>query len=332
MNNITYATRKYILEAIAKLGWNGKLREPDFLNKIFDLQSLKSGDPRYSNMYDEIIQHRENNDDYDDTWFVTDPRLNLLNISDDLFEKFILLTINPDVVSSPQNIDTFVQIYNNFLMNDCYGLVLDYISGEITYKLSKLSNNELLSNFLSRLIEGCINISTDGEFSNSDFLFIKQKLREDEKLYQLLPEFVLTSYQVENVRTSVVTFYKNKRERINYIRKKFRQALLYLNTTNSDPDNSQPRGEGSIDCNISNDNKETAQNKTPKIFISHSSKDSEAAEMLVDLIEGMGIPFTKIFCTSVCGLGASLRENIYGSMRKQFNEHKLFVLFLLSSS
>lgn len=72
--------------------------------------------------------------------------------------------------------------------------------------------------------------------------------------------------------------------------------------------------------------------KTPKIFISHSSKDGDAAKLLVDLIEGMGIPNTAIYCTSAEGLGVSLRENIYSSMRKQFDEHNLFVLFLLSEN
>lgn len=76
----------------------------------------------------------------------------------------------------------------------------------------------------------------------------------------------------------------------------------------------------------------TDTKKSPKIFISHSSRDGDAAKLLVDLIEGMGIPDTAIYCTSAEGLGVSLRENIYSSMRKQFDGHNLFVLFLLSEN
>ncbi len=74
--------------------------------------------------------------------------------------------------------------------------------------------------------------------------------------------------------------------------------------------------------------------KPPKIFISHSCMDEKAANLLVDLIEQMGIPIdgNHVYCTSTEGLGVSLRENIYSSMRKQFDDYNLFVIFVLSRS
>ena len=72
--------------------------------------------------------------------------------------------------------------------------------------------------------------------------------------------------------------------------------------------------------------------KPTKIFISHSSADKDAATALVDLIEQMGISVDGVYCTSYDGLGVSLRENIYSSMRKQFDDYELFVIFVLSSN
>ena len=143
MNKITSVTRKRILDAIAGYEWHGELSEPEFLNRIFDLHALESTDLRYKDMYGDIIQHRVNNNDYHNTWFITDSRLNLLNIADDMFVKFILLTIDPLIVSSPANRDTFVHIYNDFLINDGYELIIgDYVSGEPVYKISEASAND----------------------------------------------------------------------------------------------------------------------------------------------------------------------------------------------
>ncbi len=331
MNKITSVTRKRILDAIAGYEWHGELSEPEFLNRIFDLHALESTDLRYKDMYGDIIQHRVNNNDYDNTWFITDSRLNLLNIADDMFVKFILLTIDPLIVSSPANRDTFVHIYNDFLINDGYELIIgDYVSGEPVYKISEASANDLLYKLLARLQAGCVDISTNGSFSDIEFLSIMQRLRKEQKLYSLLPQFVLTSHQTINIRKKMQDYAQHYADRRTYINEQFHPAFQYLETINGNTYDTMIKTEDSDDGKISADNAEVLQNKTPKIFISHSSKDKKVAEMLVDLIEKMGIPDSAIYCTSADGLGVSLRENIYASMRKQFDEHNLFVLFLLS--
>ena len=331
MNKITSVTRKRILDAIAGYEWHGELSEPEFLNRIFDLHALESTDLRYKDMYGDIIQHRVNNNDYDNTWFITDSRLNLLNIADDIFVKFTLLTIDPLIVSSPANRDTFVHIYNDFLINDGYELIIgDYVSGEPVYKISEASANDLLYKLLARLQAGCVDISTNGSFSDIEFLSIMQRLRKEQKLYSLLPQFVLTSHQTINIRKKMQDYAQHYADRRTYINEQFHPAFQYLETINGNTYDTMIKTEDSDDGKISADNAEVLQNKTPKIFISHSSKDKKVAEILVDLIEKMGIPDSAIYCTSADGLGVSLRENIYASMRKQFDEHNLFVLFLLS--
>lgn len=71
---------------------------------------------------------------------------------------------------------------------------------------------------------------------------------------------------------------------------------------------------------------------TPKIFISHSTANSQYAEKLIDLLNAIGVPKSSdaILCSSVSGYHIPLGENIYDYLRKQFEEYDLLVLFLLS--
>ena len=70
------------------------------------------------------------------------------------------------------------------------------------------------------------------------------------------------------------------------------------------------------------------QHKTPIVFISHSSKDKEFVESLVDLLEGIGLDDQTLFCSSVDGYGIPLGENIFDYLKAQFKEHDIFVIFV----
>ena len=76
------------------------------------------------------------------------------------------------------------------------------------------------------------------------------------------------------------------------------------------------------------------QTKTPKIFISHSFNDKEYADLIVDLLKGMGhCDWNKsIFCSSIAGHDIPLRRRIYDYIKKEFDTHELYVLFLLSEN
>ena len=82
--------------------------------------------------------------------------------------------------------------------------------------------------------------------------------------------------------------------------------------------------------------KHSATNKTPKIFISHAHADFAAANLLVDLLHDMGIPNNTenplIFCSSTPGFDIPLRKRIYEYLKKEFENHNLYVIFLLSSN
>jgi len=122
---ITQVTRRDIIDAIHIEGvnWSGRLEEPEFLGRLFDLSSLPSTDPRFRNAAGDIYQHRINNDDWDDDWVFYDKRFNLMNSDDEIFLRFLCETIHPDVRTDVTEAERLCQLYNSFLKHDGFQLV-----------------------------------------------------------------------------------------------------------------------------------------------------------------------------------------------------------------
>lgn len=76
----------------------------------------------------------------------------------------------------------------------------------------------------------------------------------------------------------------------------------------------------------------TMEIKSPKIFISHSSKDEKIVSAFVDLLFDIGLNTGQIFCTSVPGCGVLIDNDIYTSLKREFEEHQVHVVFMLSSN
>lgn len=74
------------------------------------------------------------------------------------------------------------------------------------------------------------------------------------------------------------------------------------------------------------------QEKSPKIFISHASDDKEYVEKLVDLLDYIGLTEKQIFCTSYPGYDISIGNDIFETLKQQFLEFDLFVLFVHSKN
>ena len=72
--------------------------------------------------------------------------------------------------------------------------------------------------------------------------------------------------------------------------------------------------------------------KPTKVFISHSSKDIDFVSPLVELLADIGLTNDNLFCSSVPDYGIPLGENIYDYLFSQFNNYKLFVIFVLSEN
>lgn len=106
-----------------KINWSGRLEEPEFLARLFDLQSLPSHDHRYPNAAGDIGQHRVNNYDWDDDWVFYDERFNLLNGDDEILLRFLCETIHPVVRPDVTEAERYCQLYNQFLQNDGFQLV-----------------------------------------------------------------------------------------------------------------------------------------------------------------------------------------------------------------
>ncbi len=122
---ITEITRRDIIDAmgIEGVNWCGRLNEPDFLSRIFDLQSLPSTDGRFKNAAGDIWQHRINNYDWDDDWVFYDDRFSLMSGDDEVFLRFLCETIHPVVRSDVTETERLCQLYNRYLENDGYQIV-----------------------------------------------------------------------------------------------------------------------------------------------------------------------------------------------------------------
>ena len=83
--------------------------------------------------------------------------------------------------------------------------------------------------------------------------------------------------------------------------------------------------------NVSSQNVEqdvSSSKKSPIVFISHSSKDKDFVDALVNLLEEIGLDENTLFCSSVSDYGVPLGENIFNYLKAQFQEHKIFVIFV----
>jgi hypothetical protein len=114
---ISIIVRQAIFDEITlnKISWSGRLEEPDFLNRIFDLSKMPSYDSRYDNAYDDIHKHRIMNYDWEDDWVFTDRRFNLLHCDEEALLKFLSLTINPVSRTDDEGINQLIEIYNRNL-------------------------------------------------------------------------------------------------------------------------------------------------------------------------------------------------------------------------
>ena len=70
--------------------------------------------------------------------------------------------------------------------------------------------------------------------------------------------------------------------------------------------------------------------KKYKCFISHSSKDKEFVEALVDLLEDLGMTPGTLFCSSLPEFGIKLGKDIFETLRKLFHAHELYMIFVHS--
>ena len=76
---------------------------------------------------------------------------------------------------------------------------------------------------------------------------------------------------------------------------------------------------------------ELNQQTMKKIFISHSSLDVKFVEKIIDVLETIGVPSNKIFCSSFEGYGIKLGTDFLEYLRKEL-DNKVLVIFILSNN
>ncbi|HWK03747.1 MAG TPA: abortive infection family protein [Puia sp.] len=139
-NNITTITRRSIADnlTVSNLWYHGRLDEPDFLTRIFNLQEFSSTDGRYQDAAGDIRKHTVMNNDWEPDWVFTDARFNLMHCPDEKYLQFLCETIHPAVRSSESEVDKMLALYNKQLTRDGFEIVsADEISGRPIFKGSQ---------------------------------------------------------------------------------------------------------------------------------------------------------------------------------------------------
>jgi hypothetical protein len=101
--------------SLDELDWSGRLGDVEFLQRIFDLKSMKSFDGRFKDAAGDIWQHRENNFDWPNDWIFGDSRFNLLGCSAKIFLRFLCETVHPVVRPDRQQARKLVREFNDQL-------------------------------------------------------------------------------------------------------------------------------------------------------------------------------------------------------------------------
>ena len=134
--SITEITRRAIFDEIrgAEVSWWGKLKEAEFLSRVFDLTELPSHDGRCQSMFQDVDLHRDHFCDWDDDWVMTDERLGLMHQPDEVFLQLLCEMVHPIVRPDAEESRGLVSSFNRHLELDGWELVESrIISGRPTY-------------------------------------------------------------------------------------------------------------------------------------------------------------------------------------------------------
>jgi hypothetical protein len=96
--------------------WSGRMDEPEFLARLYDLTSLPSTDYRFGDAAGDIRQHTVlNPQDWDKGWVFGDERFDLRGGSDQNFLNFLSATVHPVTRRQPEHTRVLIDTYNEAL-------------------------------------------------------------------------------------------------------------------------------------------------------------------------------------------------------------------------
>jgi hypothetical protein len=117
--------RRNIIDGLKvdNISWMGALEDVEFLQRLWDLESLPSTDSRYKDAAGDIWQHRWNNHDWDDEWIFDDKRFDLLDGPADRFLAFLAEMVHPVVRPDRNQALEMVRAFNDQLRPEGWMLV-----------------------------------------------------------------------------------------------------------------------------------------------------------------------------------------------------------------
>lgn len=139
---VSRSTRNNLLDwlSLSEHRWSGRLEHPEFLSRLYDLESLPSKDYRYRNASGDIYQHTVNNWDWEDDWVFGDDRFHLRDGTDENFLNFLVETVHPAVRNAPETAAAMVSAYNDTLRRDGHELIeVDRFGDRIIYGWRQIS-------------------------------------------------------------------------------------------------------------------------------------------------------------------------------------------------
>jgi hypothetical protein len=140
-NEITDITRREIVDffGTSSVHWAGRLEEPEFLSRLYDLTQMRSTDSRLPNAAADIHKHRVDwPGDWSPNWVFYDQRFNLLHAPDEEFLRFLCETLHPVVRPDATEARELAAAYNRELAADGYSLVeVKQISGRPVFGASR---------------------------------------------------------------------------------------------------------------------------------------------------------------------------------------------------
>jgi hypothetical protein len=132
-DDVSRVTRQNIIDGLRldNVTWSGRLGDVEFLQRLYDLQTLPSTDQRFKDAAGDIWQHRVNNpDDWSDDWVYDDNRFNLLQGPSESFLRFLCEMVHPVVRPDRNEALRLVQQINDQLRQEGWNLVeIEKIAG-----------------------------------------------------------------------------------------------------------------------------------------------------------------------------------------------------------
>lgn len=132
MRKYVYMTIPDFQEPKRVFNYHGTLTIPDFLEELYDIDSIPS--TRERNLRQELIRHTVQNCDYEYDWIFTDGRLKLVSGNDNVLLKFLAHMFHPLVRSEKSNWESVLTKINTLLKQDGYEIFeCDRISGKAVF-------------------------------------------------------------------------------------------------------------------------------------------------------------------------------------------------------